>query len=276
MRRRAPFEPPEAGAMFTHVSRALQLFKETRNPVPIVLDRMSLARAPYCMQTKDGLRFELRPQRGDRFGFYEVIVRGDYTRFGQTIAPGATVIDIGANVGCFSILAAKLAGPQGRVIAVEPDPSNYAQLTRNIALNGATNVTPYRVAVGGTDGTTLLFSSDASSLFSSTAAGPAGGAGRTSEVEMMTLGSLMDRASVARCDYLKVDCEGAEYAMLDALTPDAARRIMQISIEIHVIPGRRPDEIHERLHALGFVLRTKQHVYYFRAGHTGAEPAARP
>ena len=107
--------------MLTNVARALQLFRETRNPVPIVLDRMSLARAPYCMQTKDGLRFELRPQRGDRFGFYEVLVRGDYTRFGQTIAPGATVIDIGANVGCFSILAARLAGPQGRVIAVEPD-----------------------------------------------------------------------------------------------------------------------------------------------------------
>ena len=254
--------------MLTNVARALQLFRETRNPVPIVLDRMSLARAPYRMQTKDGLRFELRPQRGDRFGFYEVLVRGDYTRFGQTIAPGATVIDIGANVGCFSILAARLAGPQGRVIAVEPDPSNYAQLVRNIALNRATNVTPYRVAMGGSDGSTLLFSSDASSLFSSTAAGASG---RATEVEMLTLDSLMDRAGVARCDYLKVDCEGAEYAMLDALTPGAARRIGQVSIEVHVIPGHKPDEIHARLHAHGFVLHTRQHVYYFRAEPDAAD-----
>lgn len=50
------------------------------------------------------------------------------------------------------LLAAKLAGPTGRVIAVEPDPSNFAQLTRNRALNGATNVQPHRVVVGGADG----------------------------------------------------------------------------------------------------------------------------
>lgn len=48
---------------------------------------MSLTRAPYCMQTKGGLRFELQPQRGDRFGLYEVIVRGDYTCFSRRSSP---------------------------------------------------------------------------------------------------------------------------------------------------------------------------------------------
>ena len=51
------------------------------------------------------------------------MLRHDYLSSGQTIAPGSTVIDVGANIGCFTMVAAKLVGPTGRVFALEPEES---------------------------------------------------------------------------------------------------------------------------------------------------------
>src|ERR1017187_7387482 len=57
------------------------------------------------------------------------------------IRPGMTFLDVGAHVGHYTLLAARLVGPTGHVYAFEPEPENYAILTKNIALNGYTNVT---------------------------------------------------------------------------------------------------------------------------------------
>lgn len=63
------------------------------------------------------------------------MLRHDYLSSGQTIAPGSTVIDVGANIGCFTMVAAKLVGPTGRVFALEPEESTFRQLEKNIELN---------------------------------------------------------------------------------------------------------------------------------------------
>jgi len=57
----------------------------------------------------------------------------------RLLTPGAVFVDIGANVGFLSILAARLVGPEGRVIAVEPHPGAVARLRAGIAANGVTN-----------------------------------------------------------------------------------------------------------------------------------------
>ena len=79
--------------------------------------------------------------------------------------PGQTFVDIGANIGCISLLAASIAGPEGRVIAFEPNPNNLQRLYGGIVLNGFTNVKvmPYAVSdrpatfslSGGTSNTTV-------------------------------------------------------------------------------------------------------------------------
>lgn len=56
------------------------------------------------------------------------------------LAPGDVVVDIGAHVGCFSLLASGAVGPAGRVFALEPSPARHRELQRNLALNGVTNV----------------------------------------------------------------------------------------------------------------------------------------
>jgi FkbM family methyltransferase len=235
-------------------TRALvRLFGRTWNPLPMLFDYLGLKRRPYVMRTRDGHAIEIRPGTSDRFFFREVLVHLEYLRQGQTISPGDTVVDIGANIGCFSILAARRAGPTGRVIAVEPGPAAYEQLCRNLELNALDNVTLVRAAVGDRDETARFHvydKSGLSSLYESVDGRNA--AGQTVDVEVMTLATLFAAQRIHRCDYLKVDCEGGEYAIVRGMGPDLASRIRQITLEVHRIPDHEPAEVRERLTALGF------------------------
>lgn len=62
--------------------------------------------------------------------------------------PGQTFLNVGANVGYHVVRAARLVGPEGRVIAIEPDPENFAYLELNIAIHGLDNVELHRCAAG--------------------------------------------------------------------------------------------------------------------------------
>ncbi|HYO49953.1 MAG TPA: FkbM family methyltransferase [Chloroflexia bacterium] len=70
---------------------------------------------------------------------------------------GDVVLDIGANIGYYTILAARRVGPRGRVFAFEPDPRNFALLQKNLRANGCTNVHTERRAVSDCTGTIRLY-----------------------------------------------------------------------------------------------------------------------
>jgi FkbM family methyltransferase len=79
------------------------------------------------------------------------LIGGAARRFFETaIAPGQTVVDVGANQGIFSLLFSRLVGPDGRVFALEPEPTLFSALDENCQLNAATNVTRLRTAAGAT------------------------------------------------------------------------------------------------------------------------------
>jgi hypothetical protein len=63
---------------------------------------------------------------------------------------------------------------------------------------------------------------------------------------------------------MKIDCEGGEYGIFDSMTADLAARIDQISMEIHRLPNRTPEEIVQRLHQLGFQVRHTSPLYAHR------------
>ena len=73
------------------------------------------------------------------------------------LKPGDTVIDVGANIGYVSLLAATLVGSQGRVLAIEPNPEVRAQLERNLARNGLRNVQLFDCALSDAEGQLALF-----------------------------------------------------------------------------------------------------------------------
>lgn len=77
--------------------------------------------------------------------------------FKAILRPGDTCLDIGANTGWFTTLAAELVGPQGRVIAFEPAPENLENLRNNIYRGSFTNVTVVEAALSDSDGTANFY-----------------------------------------------------------------------------------------------------------------------
>src|ERR1019366_3383573 len=66
----------------------------------------------------------------------------------RLVRPGMTVVDVGANLGLYSVFLARQVGPAGRVVSFEPDPDLFALLRGNCAANAAANVEAYNMALG--------------------------------------------------------------------------------------------------------------------------------
>ena len=84
----------------------------------------------------------------------------------QTLRPGMNVVDIGGNIGYYAMLEARLVGPTGMVIAIEPMPKNSERLCQNVQANGYQNIRIHKVAIGDRNGTALMYISEKSNWHS--------------------------------------------------------------------------------------------------------------
>jgi FkbM family methyltransferase len=173
------------------------------------------------------------------------------------LEPGATMLDVGGNIGLYALLAAKLVGPTGRVHTFEPEPRNAARLRANVALNELTNVEVFENAVYSEPGTVLLnvFGPQYNawhSLGSPELPDPVDArrtvtpSGRR-EVRAVTLDEHCEQNSINCVELLKIDAEGAEVdALLGASSLLAQHAIRAILFEISLPQiealGHAPDE----------------------------------
>jgi FkbM family methyltransferase len=122
------------------------------------------------------------------------------------VQPGFTFIDIGANVGAYSLFVGRLCAGQGRIVAVEPDPVVFERLRYNVETNGLSIIAPVQTAVSDVSGEVELFL-DGHNRGQNSLVGEGGTAVR---VASMTLRDLLDAYKIDRPDCLKIDIEGAE------------------------------------------------------------------
>lgn len=128
------------------------------------------------------------------------------------LGPGKVFIDVGANLGIYAVLAGKLVGKRGRVIAFEPTAQSFAGLQKNLMLNRFANSIAFQVALSERSGKAwLYYGTDPvrNSLGKDPAFENGGEAVRTE-----TLDDMLQRASVRRVDLIKIDAEGAEELVL--------------------------------------------------------------
>ena len=127
----------------------------------------------------------------------------------KLISSGATVVDVGANIGLWTLGAAQIAGPSGRVHAFEPNPSTYKRLCSNIRLNGLDFVQPHRLCVSSEHGQRTLYAVAANSGLASLARRE--GATAVGSMETVSLDEFLSKQGIEHIDFLKVDVEGAEF-----------------------------------------------------------------
>lgn len=182
-------------------------------------------------------------------GSYEI---GKQKALASTLKPGHTFYDIGAHAGLYSLLADRLVGPLGTVVAFEPDPRNLANLRRHIAINGTTNVSVIPAAVGRTTGTVQLSlaASSYENRLSDSADTP------DTPVQCYALDDAVTRLALPLPDCIKIDTEGAEVDVLRGAANilSTARPVIFLathSPDLHASCAQMLRELHYRIHSIG-------------------------
>tara|TARA_R110001592_G_scaffold363248_3_gene682141 strand:+ start:45270 stop:46112 length:843 start_codon:yes stop_codon:yes gene_type:complete len=134
-----------------------------------------------------------------------------------SLSPGDVFLDVGANIGYYPIIAARLVGEQGAVFAFEPDTVNFNLLQGNLRLNDCEHiVAAFESGLAATSGPAQLYLSEDNAgdhqVF-------AAGSRRRSQPIQLFNGSEFLRGRMQRLDMLKVDVQGAEYAVMVGLLP---------------------------------------------------------
>ncbi len=190
---------------------------------------------------RNGLRFWIRPHSSDRSSITEVLVLGSYSE----VPEGSVVLDVGANIGAFSVAAGRRAAV---VYALEPVGANFEILRRNIELNQAGNVVAERLAMSSENGECEM---SVAGVYSSIHFRRANT--KLEKVRTVTLESFLDERGITQLDYLKMDCEGAEWDIILKSPPDVLARIKHIEMEFHNINEKTdPRFLQEHLSLAGF------------------------
>lgn len=142
----------------------------------------------------------------------------------RRVPAGSSVIDVGANVGLYTVALGVAVGPGGKVHAIEPLPSNIRRLKENLAENRLVNVQVHGVAVAETESEVNLQLADDPAYASTEEVTESRGTGKAIRVRALPLDSLWEGAGKPVITVVKLDVEGGELAALRG-----ARRIMETS-----------------------------------------------
>ncbi len=159
----------------------------------------------------------------------------DYFPFYQKV----TVLDIGAHYGYFSIFASKNTAAESKILAIEPGSLNFKCLAENIERNKINNIIPLHAAIGNKDEVSKLYLgrtsnnsliSDYSFLEKESV---------SEKIELKTLETILNDYPIENIDFLKMDCEGGEYSILESLSSETFKKITTISLEFHDLKNKK-------------------------------------
>jgi len=216
---------------------------------------------PYLIKYKDFKMF-VRPRTYDFFTIGETMVNED---FKPTIIPSKlrfrTIVDLGANIGDFSVWATKKLKPQ-KLIAVELEENNYSILLKNIIINNLEKViVPVRAAIfsGNTEvGVKKYLIKGSMDMLDVEKKGK-------EKVEAISLEQLFKNTNIKKVDFLKMDIEGSEKFVLTKKNEELfKKRVKYVFFETHKYIGADPQKSLEYFPRIGF--KIKVHPTY-KPGH---------
>ena len=218
--------------------------------------------APVWVQVEPNIKMLLDPNdQVSRHiletGFWE---RDSWQVVQQHLQSGATFVDIGAHIGYYSLKAAPVVGPSGRVVAIEPNPETVRKLRDNIQASGAHVVTVEPVACADVEGTLELFAAPEANTgetsLSRANASQSGTVVTSYQVRARPLDDILRDTGVSRVDAIKIDVEGAELIVLKGARETMARFHPMILVEIIDrqlrAMGSSADELTAFLHSQGY------------------------
>ena len=206
-------------------------------------------------ETKTNLKMKIRVNSTDLMALTNVWMIKEYNIENFNITENDKIIDVGAHIGLFSLLVSQYC-KTGKIFSFEPMRENFDLLVSNLELNRMKNVFPFNVAVSKNSGKLNLFlNSDQSahSIFSESS--------KSVTVESISLQKIFEENKISSCKLLKLDCEGAEYDIIDSLPPEYLAKIQNMAIEYHSA-DTKPELVKNlilKIKNAGFKIQTRPH-----------------
>ena len=221
-----------------------------------------------------GFSCYIQSQPGEAALIYnEVIVKEEYFQEGLSVAGARCIMDIGANIGIFT-MAVKGRAPEATVYAFEPIPDTFHVLERNVGLLETSDVHLYNVAIGTEDRSEKTFTFFPNMPGNSTAVPALKDDNKpvmdqifgkeiadffyqseTRTVQVRTLSSMIREQGIDHVDYLKIDVEGSEMSVLEGIEDMHWPLFKQMAVEAHTAELR--EQVCETLSRHGFDAHTE-------------------
>ncbi len=212
-----------------------------------------ITRRDYVIfETYSGLKIKLRTRSTDLMALTNVWLIQEYSKPKFEINDTDVIIDIGAHIGLFTLYASQYC-KNGIIFCFEPVEENYRVLLYNITQNNLTNVRPFKSAVSKSESTITIYRNKDEAGHSMY------GSDSTSiQVNSKSLKKIIDENSIDRCDLIKLDCEGAEYEIIESLPLEYFKKISKMIIEYHFADSNPKliDNLKTKLMAASFKIST--------------------
>lgn len=236
-------------------ARDLISFAENWYIIPLnYLGLINFNNQSYSLRLRSGQVFRINHFL-EAIGLMEVFRDHDYLL--PRLKKPTTIIDIGANIGAFSIYAA-LQLPKSKIYCIEPSKTTFKTLLDNIEGNNLQKqITPIHSAVWSSSTTLKLYSSGPSGLRS---AFKTRSETKFEKVPTITLAQIFRHHKINHCDFLKIDCEGAEYEILSTCSLKLLSKVDRIALEFHEFTqGQNHQQLIVILKNAGFKIRGAYH-----------------
>jgi len=180
--------------------------------------------------------------------------------FKNLLEPGMVFVDVGANIGYFSLLAAKLVGQEGKVYAFEPEPGNHGLLRKNIEINSYSNIQAIQKAISDKTESTLLFLSALDTGSHSLYSEAARGVQESVEITTTTIDEFLESEGWPSINLMKIDVEGAELGVLAGME-SLVERSPNMKLVVEYCPfliqstGANPSDLLTKLSSMKFLIQ---------------------
>lgn len=169
----------------------------------------------------------------------------------QVVRPGDVVVDMGANVGYYSLLMSKLVGTSGQVVAIEALARLARQIETHAAMNRANNIRVVNVAAAAERGRIMMFEAPVTNVGASTTCAERGFA-PAGEVDALPLTEILSGDEMKRLSLLKCDIEGAEPPIIAQLLDHLDWFGDRLSVQVETNPGKDWPILFDRFKTAGF------------------------
>lgn len=192
--------------------------------------------------------------------------REEFAFINANLDRGGNFVDIGANIGAYSLFVSKLVGFSGKIVGVEASPTVYEHLVRNVEINCSDNIRLYNIGVADINTTLDLIVHPSNFAGSSFINKSNSDSVRTVQVDCWTLMRVLEESNLDAVDMLKIDIEGYEFRVLKSFFMEAPTSLYPkfVITEFHPYLTKKSEgDVLKLLTSIGYVVRHNNKLNYF-------------